>query len=192
MALPSRPWATFGREHSADVGAMWGRITRDELSWRQAHFSSGRTVQHRWHHNKGSLAVRGSHDPLKARPVVVLGTWMLLQSAMPLAAGLARQPRTFLEKSAPRTRRFCAFCYQAPLRGGGNRNAPVQADGRGKGTHPLARIRETLPNAAWIEIRGLVGSRPARPSFFLGSAPDRKGIESCPWCESRLPSRRAF
>src|SRR5262249_7968355 len=132
MALPSRPWATFGREHSVDVGAMRGRITRDELSWRQAHFSSGRTLQHRWHPNKGSLAVGGCHVPLRARPMVVLGTWMLLQSPLPLAAGLACQPHTFLEKSAPRTRRFCAFWYQAPLRRGGNRNARVQADGRGK------------------------------------------------------------
>src|SRR5262245_27346522 len=33
VAPPLRPWASFGREESLDVGAMRRRITRDDLAW---------------------------------------------------------------------------------------------------------------------------------------------------------------
>ena len=33
MAPPLGPWASMGREESLDVGAMPGKITRDDLPW---------------------------------------------------------------------------------------------------------------------------------------------------------------
>jgi pSer/pThr/pTyr-binding forkhead associated (FHA) protein len=42
-----------------------------------------------------------------------------------------------------------------------------------KKPYHLARASESLPNATWIDNRGVVVSPPARRSFFLGSSPER-------------------